>query len=320
MMIPHVPDLLAILRDLVSQIPAGRVTTYRALAEALGDASVALSVAQWLGSQEAAGLPVHRVVHATGAVGRAWGHTPDEAAQRLSAEGVRVVGLKVEPVLRYFFWEFRTERPLERLQAEQEEIARRVVLSPLPTLERIGALDVAYTGEEAVAAYVLSDAQGKSLDYVTARAPAYFPYVSTYLAYRELPAYLAAVRAAEGAGLGANALLVDGNGVLHPRRAGVASHLGVLLERSTVGVAKGRLCGHVNTEGMAIGEWRPVVLGEDTVGAAIRTDRNLTLFVSPGHRADLPGAVLLVQELTRETALPPPLELAHDLATEAAGA
>ncbi|MBC7170341.1 endonuclease V [Candidatus Bipolaricaulota bacterium] len=316
----RVPDLARTLRELVGAIPAGKVTTYRALAETLGDPGAAPFVASWLASTEAEGLPGHRVVYASGAVGRAWGGTQAEAAARLAAEGVRVAGARVDPLARYFVWNFPTDRPLARLQEEQAEVARRVVLAPLPAVETIGALDVAYPDREAVAAFALADRDGEILDHLTVRAPVTFPYIRTYLAYRELPPYLAAIAEADARGWRPDVYLVDGNGILHPRRAGIASHLGVLLDRPTVGIAKGHLCGHANTAGMTIGEWRPVVLDDDTVGAALRTDRNRTLFVSPGHRADLESAVELVQALTEKTALPPPLQWAHELATEAAHA
>ncbi len=314
----EIPDVGRTLRALVLAIPPGKVTTYRALAEALGDPGTAGFVAHWLSSADAEGLPVHRVVHTSGAVGRGGGRTPNEAAAKLAAEGVRVVGSRVEPLARYFVWEFPTDRPLARLQQEQAEIAERAILSPLPEVRTVGALDVAYTGEEAVAAFILAECHGEVLEQATARVPVEFPYISTYLAYRELPALLAAVEAAARLGLQADVLLVDGNGILHPRRAGVATHLGVLLDRPTVGVAKGHLCGHANTAGMAIGEWRPVILDDETAGAAIRTDRNQTLFVSPGHRCDLEGAIRLVQDLTERTTLPPPLLWAHELAAETA--
>lgn len=314
----RIPDLQGALRDLVRQIPPGRVTTYRALAEALGDPDTAAFVAHWLSSDDAEGLPVHRVVHTSGAVGRTWGGTQHEAAARLAAEDVRIEGSRVDPLARYFTWDFRADRPLARCQEEQVQLAQRVAIAPLPEVETIGALDVAYRGNEAVAAFVLADAAGEVLDYVVRATPASFPYIRTYLAYRELPAHLAAVEAADKAGLRADVLLVDGNGILHPRRAGVASHLGILLDRPTIGVAKGHLCGHANTAGMAIGEWRPVVLGDDTVGAALRTDRNQTLFVSPGHRADLDSAIAIIQALTEKAPLPAPLQWAHEMATEAA--
>ncbi len=293
------------------------MTTYRALADALGDPEVVRFVAGWLASPEAEGLPVHRVVHASGAVGRAWGGTAGEAAARLRSEGVRVVGDRVEPLARYFVGDLPSDRPLARLQEEQGAVAQRVRLAPLPEVRAVGALDVGYPGGEATAAFVLAGPDGEVRDGLTVRVPVSFPYISGYLAYRELPPLLAAVAEAERAGWAWDVLLVDGNGILHPRRAGLASHLGVLLDRPTVGVAKGHLCGHVNTEGMAIGEWRPVVLDGDTVGAALRTDRNRTLFISPGHRADLGTAVDLVLRLTEGAPIPAPLGWAHDLASGA---
>ncbi len=313
-----IPDIVGALRDLVHQIPPGRVTTYRALAEALGDPDCVRFVAIFLASEKAKDWPVHRVVHSSGAVGRAFGEEQRQAIEKLRAEGVRAVGDRVDPILQFFFADFRTDRPLARLQEEQREVAKRAVLCPLPRAEKIGALDVAYRDDEAVAALVLTDPQGELIDFLLARAQARFPYIRTYLSYRELPAYLAVLREAQRKGLWPDILLVDGNGILHPRRAGIATHLGVLLDLPTVGVAKSHLCGDVNTEGMTIGEWRPVLLDGEVVAGAIRTGRNRTLFVSPGHRADLQSSVDLVLALTQRDELPPPLRSAHELATEAA--
>ncbi|MBC7098067.1 endonuclease V [Candidatus Bipolaricaulota bacterium] len=313
-----VPDVEGELAELVRQIPRGRVTTYRALAEALGDPTAARFVGEWLMGPGAEGLPVHRVVHASGDVGRFAFGTWEEKANLLSAEGVQVVGRRVSPLPRYFFWDFKGSRPLAALRAEQEELSRKAIISPLPPVERVAGLDVAYRDGEAVAALVLCGKDGEALDFVTAEVPVRFPYIPTYLTWRELPCYLAAIRKAEEAGLRADVYLVDGNGILHPRRIGIATHLGVILDLPTVGVAKRRLCGEVNTEGMVVGEWRPVVLDGDTVGAAVRTGRNRTLFVSPGHRADLESSVELVLGLVREHTLPEPLRWAHELAGEAA--
>lgn len=309
-------DIVGALRDLVHQIPLRRVTTYRALAEALGDPDSVRFVAAFLSAEEAKDWPTHRVVHSSGAVGRTFGEEAAKTAEKLRAEGVRIVGDRVQPLFRFFFGEFRTDRPLRRLQEEQRLVAARAILTPLPNAETIGAVDVAYRGEEACAALVLADRRGEPVDYVTAKTKVKFPYIRTYLSYRELPAYLAVLAEAAGRGVRPDLVLVDGNGVLHPRRAGIATHLGVLLDLPTVGVAKGHLCGEVNTEGMVIGEWRPVLLHGEVVAAALRTGRNRTLFVSPGHRADLETAVQLVQELTRNEELPTPLRLAHEIATE----
>ncbi len=314
----QVPDIIGILRDLVHQIPPGRVTTYRALAEALGDPDSVRFVAAFLASEEAKDWPVHRVVHSSGALGRSFGEETKKTAEKLAAEGVRIVGDRVEPLMRYFFQDFRTDRPLLRLQEEQREIGKKAVLSPLSNPQTIGALDVAYRGDEGVAAFVLADPKGEPLDYLTAWAPAKFPYIRTYLSYRELPAFLAVLKKAEEEELWPDVVLVDGNGILHPRRAGIATHLGVLLDLPAVGVAKGHLCGDVNTEGMVIGEWRPVLLDGEMVAAALRTGRNRTLFISPGHRSDLESSLALVQSLLRQEELPLPLRFAHEIATEAA--
>ena len=249
---------------------------------------------------------------------RELGLGPEEMARRLREEGVRVQGLRVTPLIRYFTADFRTEKPLERLRREQEEIASRVKLRPLPPdISRVAGVDAAYLDSEGIGICVVCDREGEPLDYVEVRREIRFPYIPTYLSYRELPLYLPAVKEAEEKGLSADVILVDGNGILHPRRVGIATHLGVLLNQPTVGVAKKLLCGEVNPEGMAIGEWRPVVLDGETVGAAMRTARNRTIFISPGHLADVRSAVDLVASLLKEAPLPEPLRWAHELATEA---
>lgn len=313
------PDIEGALRALLDQIPPGRVTTYKALAEALGDPAAVRFVAAWLAGH-ADELPVHRVVHASGAVGKAEFSGPEEFAERLRREGVRVEGLKVTPLIRYFFAAFETDQPLKRLRREQEEVARRIELRPLPgEVEKVAGVDASYADNEGIGIYVLCDREGEPVDYVEVRREIRFPYIPTYLSFRELPLYLAAVEEAEHKGLTADVILVDGNGILHPRRVGIAAHLGVLLGRPTVGVAKRLLCGEVNTEGMAIGEWRPVVLDGETVGAAMRTTRNRTIFISPGHLADVPSSVDLVASLLAGHPLPEPLRWAHELATESRG-
>lgn len=316
----QVPNIIGTLRDLVYQIPAGRVSTYRALAEALGDPEAVKFVGAFLASDEARTWPVHRVVHSSGALGRPSGQDASWAKEKLRAEGVRIVGDRVDPLPRFFFADFQTDRPLARLQEEQRTIAKNVILSPLSDYTNIGAVDVAYRGDKAIAAFIWANREGEPLDFLLARVPTHFPYIRTYLSYRELPAYLAVLKEAKEKGLWPDVLLVDGNGILHPRRAGIATHLGVLTDLPTVGVAKGHLCGDVNTEGMVIGEWRPVLLAGEVVAGAVRSGRNRTLFVSPGHRADVQSSVNLVLHLLREEELPSPLHFAHVIATETARA
>ncbi len=313
------PDIIGALQEVVRQIPAGRVTTFKAVADALGDPGVARFVGMWLAGPEGAELPVHRVVYASGEVGRGRFSDQEPNGELLRAEGVRVVGTRVDPLAAYFFWDFKTDRPLAELRRQQVELAAGVRFEPLPPPELVGGLDVGYGDGRAMAVCALCTPGGSLEDYVWADVEARFPYISGYLAWRELPSYLAVWEEVGRASLIPDVLLVDGNGVLHPRRVGIASHLGVLLDVPTVGVAKRPLCGEFNTAGMSIGEWRPVVLEGETVAAALRTGRNRTLFVSPGHRTDLPSALDLVIEQVQSTELPSAVRWAHDLAAEALG-
>jgi len=311
-----VPDIVRTLQQLVRQVPPGRVTTFKALAEALGDPEVARFVGMWLAGPEGSDLPVHRVVYASGEVARGRFGDQRPNVERLSDEGVRLVGTRVQPLTAHFFWDFSTDRPLAGLREQQAELAGRVRLEPLPPATLVGGLDIGYKNDHAVAVCALCSADGEPEDYVWAECEVRFPYISGYLAWRELPPYLAVWERLREAGQVPDVVLVDGNGILHPRRLGIASHLGVLLDVPTVGVAKRPLCGEFNTAGMEIGEWRPVVLDGETVAAALRTGRNRTLFVSPGHRTDLASALDVVGAQVQATEQPVAIRWAHDLAGE----
>lgn len=139
------------------------------------------------------------------------------------------------------------------------------------------------------------------------------PYVPGYLGFRECPALLAAwERLAERPDL----ILVDGHGISHPRRCGIATHLGVLLDVPTIGCAKSILCGRVEGElGDAPGSRAPLVDRGEVVGMALRTRaRALPIYVSTGHRVSLETAIDWVQRLGDGRRLPLPIRLAHDAA------
>jgi deoxyribonuclease V len=138
-----------------------------------------------------------------------------------------------------------------------------------------------------------------------------FPYIPGLLSFRELPALLEAFRKLRTV---PDAVLVDGQGIAHPRRLGLASHLGLWLNLPTVGCAKSRLCGKHAAAGERRGDRVPLVDGEEEIGAVLTTrDGVKPLFVSPGHRVDLPAAVDLVLACGRRYRLPEPTRLAHHL-------
>ena len=139
-----------------------------------------------------------------------------------------------------------------------------------------------------------------------------FPYVPGLLSFREAPLIL---RACEGLSTTPDLILVDGQGVAHPRRIGLASHLGLLLNTPTVGCAKSRLCGSHDAPGDERGCCADLVDGEETIGAVVRTKSGTKpVYVSVGHRIDLQGAVHWVLECGRGYRLPEPVRLAHQAA------
>lgn len=151
---------------------------------------------------------------------------------------------------------------------------------------------------------------------VTATATPPFPYVPGYLGFREVPVLVAAwERLADKPDL----IVVDGHGLAHPRRAGIATHLGVVLDVPTIGSAKTLLCGAVEGEvGPEPGDRAPVVHKGEMVAMALRTRaRAAPIYVGTGHRVSLETAVRLVLELCDGRRLPLPIRLAHDAANAA---
>ena len=127
------------------------------------------------------------------------------------------------------------------------------------------------------------------IERVGLAAPAKFPYVPGLLSFREAPALLEAFDRLKTR---PDVVLCDGQGIAHPRRLGIASHLGLWLDLPTVGCAKSRLCGKYDEPGPDRGDRSPLVDKGEVIGAVLRTRAEVApLFVSPGHRCDLEGAV-----------------------------
>lgn len=312
-----VPDLPAELWSLAGQIPRGRVTTYGDLAEALGDLVAAKWIAQEMSEhRHSARCPCHRVVRRTGELGQYVGGELGEKQRRLEREGIEVVDGRID-LPRYRFTEFRSSRPLASLAEYQRRLPERIRFTPLPrTPDQVAAVDVAYSGRgEAVGAYVLVDAATKQpLWSTTVRQPVRFPYITGFLAFREIPVHLELLEQARGAGALAPLLLVDGSGVLHPRRAGIAAHLGVLAARPTIGVSKKLLCGQVDLTAVRPERPVPILDQGDVLGMAVRAGRSSRpIFVSPGHRISVPDAARVVTELFHGHRLPEPIHLADAL-------
>jgi len=136
-----------------------------------------------------------------------------------------------------------------------------------------------------------------------------FPYVPGLLSFREAPA---AVAAFEKLTLAPDLILVDAQGIAHPRRFGFASHLGLLLDTPTIGCAKSILCGRHGPLGLESGSYAELIDNDEVVGAALRTkERTTPIYVSIGHKMDLPDAIKYVTACCRGYRIPEPTRLAH---------
>jgi deoxyribonuclease V len=338
---PDVPDLASDLRQLFAQIPPGRAATCGDLAKALGNRVAATWIGHYvLHHAHDAACPCHRIVRAGGELGGYAGGSIDDKAQKLAREGIALAPPtkprppvtphdKSAPSLapadapcvpdRLLFRDFVSDRPLERLQEIQADIQRRIVLRPRRRIPRlVGGVDVAYPAPDVgVAAFALVDVETGGLVWsTTVRRCIVFPYITTYLSFREIPILLALLDAVRAAGRMTEIILVDGSGILHQRRAGIASHLGVVANLATVGVTKKLLCGEVEIEGMAPGESRPVLLDARPIGIAIppTSGSRRPIFISPGHHVDVPYCDRLVRRLLVGKRLPAPIYWADRLA------
>jgi deoxyribonuclease V len=136
-----------------------------------------------------------------------------------------------------------------------------------------------------------------------------FPYIPGLLSFREIPVILEAFRKIKNI---PDVVIVDGQGIAHPRGLGLASHLGLILDLPTVGCAKKRLAGQHQEVADKAGSYRFLRINGKAVGAVLRTKKGVKpVFVSPGHRIDLTSSIELVLETTRGYRLPEPTRQAH---------
>lgn len=209
---------------------------------------------------------------------------------------------------------------IHQMRLVQADLSRQVCVAdlPLPTLPTVGGTDVSYTatGREGYALaglVVLEWGTWKVLERVSARVRVDFPYVPGFLSFRELPALLDAYGKLETR---PDLWMVDGAGIAHPRRLGLASHFGVMLDVPAVGVAKSRLVGTFSDLVLDKGAMAHLMDGEERIGTVLRSRRGCRpLFVSPGHRVGMDQAAELVLACCTRYRIPEPTRQAHLLVT-----
>lgn len=199
--------------------------------------------------------------------------------------------------------------------AMQRRLAERVRLQPAPVPARVVGLDCAFLGEQILAAAVVWDvAAGEVVEQRTTSAPLRFPYVPGLLSFREVPVLLNLLRRIRTP---VDGVLCDGQGIAHPRRFGLASHLGVIVGVPTAGCAKSRLCGTHDEPAPERGQVAPLLDGNERIGTVLRTrDAVRPVYVSPGHLTDHRSSVRWVLAMGDGYRLPEPTRRADRLVAE----
>jgi deoxyribonuclease V len=313
-------DLAEETYRMLRQVPEGRVTSYGALAEALGAIEASRLVGHYMAvNPYAPKVPCHRVVHSDGRIGRfSSPRGVEQKIELLAKEGVRVDNGRIVDFEKVVFWDFKGAGPLKTLREYQESLLPRLVLEDRrePYANAVG-FDVAYDEEGAFAAGALYGLKEcKPGPSITVHAAVTFPYIPTFLGFREMPA----IKAVFGSLVAKpDLILVDGNGTLHPRGMGIASMAGIELDTPTIGVAKSLLCGDVADPPRKPGDCAEVMVGGLVRGHALRISPSARgiVYVSPGHLVSPKRAVELVRGLVVDGQVEP-LRRAHLTATNAA--
>jgi len=204
---------------------------------------------------------------------------------------------------------------LGRLRRIQERIAAKIVTEDDfgKPISRVTGFDIAYFDDEAIAAAVTMDFDTLAvLEEAFVKEEVLFPYVATFLAFREGPLIIKLTKKLR---LKPDVLMVNSHGMAHPLFCGCASYVGVCLGRPTLGVAGSRLVGEYEYAPKKLGEWAPLKYQDRIVGAALLSKKgSKPIFISIGHMISLETAIEIAKHFLTGSKLPEPIKLAHDLA------
>jgi deoxyribonuclease V len=210
-------------------------------------------------------------------------------------------------------WGLTAEAAIEIQQSLRQAI---ITEDDFGTVQFVAGIDVGFEDQGATtraAVAVLSYPDLKFCDHAIARRPTTFPYIPGFLSFREVPAVLDALETLKTL---PDLLLCDGQGIAHPRRFGIACHLGILTNLPAIGVAKSRLVGKFGEVPDERGAWVPLTHKGETIGAVLRTRPGTKpLYISSGHRIGLDSAIAYVMGCTTKYRLPETTRHAHKLAS-----
>ncbi|MBD2164333.1 deoxyribonuclease V [Calothrix membranacea FACHB-236] len=207
---------------------------------------------------------------------------------------------------------------LEEAIAIQEKLRNQTIIEDkLPeSIKYVAGVDMGFEADGTIshaAVAVLSFPDLQIVETAVARRPTSFPYIPGFLSFREIPAVLDAL---EKVKILPDIILCDGQGIAHPRRMGIASHLGLLIDMPTIGVAKSLLIGKYDEVPETKGSWQLLIHKDETIGAVLRTRTGVKpLYISSGHRISLPTAIDYVLRCTTKYRLPETTRIADKLAS-----
>lgn len=198
--------------------------------------------------------------------------------------------------------------------AIQQRLRQQMSLNPMNReIRTIAGADISlelYSETVYAGLVVLSYPDMQPISYSLVQSKTTFPYVPGYLAFREIPAIL---KAYEQMPVKPDVVMFDGNGILHARRMGIASHFGVITDAVTMGCAKKKLAGQYAEPGNLRHDYTPVVDKGEVIGYALRTkERVKPVFISPGHKMNLQDSLALAMKCTLKHRLPEPTRRAHE--------
>ena len=206
-------------------------------------------------------------------------------------------------------WQLSPAQALDMQRGLAAQVSRS---SEVTTPRFIAGMDISVSKAQGIAigaVVVLNYPELRLVETKVVNGKLDFPYIPGLLSFRESPLTLAAC---ERLTITPDLILVDGQGIAHPRRLGLASHLGLFLNTPTIGCAKSLLCGQHEVPGEKPGSYAEVVDRGEVIGAVLRTNLGVKpIYVSIGHKVDLQAAIYWVLECCRGYRLPEPTRLAH---------
>jgi len=289
-------DINRVLEELICSIPKGKVTTFKVLAEALGSKYAIKFVLQNYRKIEG---PWWRVVNERGII-------KDPIQKKiLKEEGIEINGDEIVGLERYLFKDFKIEdKPLEKLRRIQIEITKKLILyDDFDKLESIGGVDLSYKGDSAKVVYVVLDKNLSIKKKYVFIEKVNFPYIPSFLAFREgEPIIKTFDRIDEEIDI----LFVNGVGIAHPVRVGLATWVGYQLNIPTIGITKSLLYGKLVNDRIVDEKTKEVL------GYVIRKFGR-EVYVSPGYRVSLNTSKQLSEKFWIRGRYPEPIRLADEI-------